>query len=115
MAPEAHEGLVLGAPLGVGLGQLLVHGHTGVLQALHQVDLVGRVHVAAGAVPHVEPVQLHPAEHRHRFLGLQGENGVVVFQQDGALCRRLTAQSGQMGLDVLFAEDGPTCILCQDI
>ena len=40
---------------------------------------------------------------------------MIQFDLEDANFLDLFAGSGQMGLDVLFAEDGPTCILCQDI
>ena len=105
VAPEAHKGLVFLAPLGVGLGQLLVHLDAGVPQALHQVDGIGRVHVAAGAVAHVEVIQLHPSKHSHGGILLQGQGATLVFQQHNALGGRLTAQGGQVLLNHFLTKD----------
>ena len=105
VAPEARVGDVLRAPLRVEAGQLLVHGHPGVPEAVHQVDGIGRVHVAAGAVAHVEPIHLHPAKDGHGLLGGEGQGGVVVFQQHSALGAGQAAQGGQAAFHHLLAQD----------
>ena len=47
VTPESHIGFIFSAPGGIGFGQFPIHGDAGVLQALHEVDLIGRVHIAA--------------------------------------------------------------------
>ena len=90
VAPPAVVGhvVLLPRPGLIGVQHLGVESQPGIAQAVDQVHMVGRVHIAAAAVAHVEPIQLAAAEHGH-FLFFVQRQRAVVFQQHAALGSRL--------------------------
>ena len=115
MAPPAvirHVVLLLCPDL-IGIQEFIVHPHTRIAQAVGQVHMIGRVHIAAAAIANIEPIKLAASENSDFFFPVQRQHA-VVFQQHAALGSRLTDEFPDPGCHIAFTV-GPGLLLHQAV